>query len=76
MDRESETVVIGEWLYGVGRSSEFTKAMVRDDSVVGKVGYGGGVEVEFDDIILTWKMLNPGDSGISTWKHLQLEENG
>jgi len=75
VDRRSETAVMGDWLHGVGRSSEYTKALVRDDSVVGKVQYGAGVEIEFDDIILTWKMLSPGDSGISAWKHLEVKDS-
>ncbi|GAG95253.1 unnamed protein product, partial [marine sediment metagenome] len=58
---------IGATVHKVGRTSGYTHATILDDSVHGTVSYGGGKTVEFDDIMLTTKLLDPGDSGSSCW---------
>ena len=49
-----------------GRTTCHTRAKVIDASAVVRVWYGNGFAV-FDDIILTEKMLEGGDSGSSVW---------
>ena len=66
-------VHIGDLIHKVGRTSEYTSGRVIDDSVHGKVDYGNFNVVEFDDLILTEKMLEGGDSGSSAWKEMNLE---
>jgi len=50
-----------------GRTSCHTKAKVVDESATVKVGYGSYDYAVFEDIILTEKLLEPGDSGSSVW---------
>ena len=51
----------------VGRTTEYTKAQIIDSSAVMKVSYGSYVVV-FNDVIVTTKLLEPGDSGSSVWE--------
>jgi hypothetical protein len=43
-----------------------------DDSAYGRVSYGGVSFVEFDDVVLTTKMLEGGDSGSAGWTSISL----
>lgn len=66
-------VHVGDLIHKVGRTSEYTSGRVIDNSVHGKVDYGNFNVVEFDDLILTEKMLEGGDSGSSAWRDMDLE---
>jgi len=72
VDKTVEPATIGETIHKIGRTSEYTSGMVLDDSAYGRVSYGGLSMVEFDDVILTTPMLEPGDSGDSAWKSMIL----
>jgi len=50
-----------------GRTSCYTTAKVIDSSAHVRVSYGN-FRAEFDDVILTTKLLEPGDSGSAVWK--------
>jgi len=67
VDVEWREPAISETLWKIGRTSEYTEATITDDSVHGTVDYGNYNYIEFDDLILTTKLLDPGDSGSATW---------
>ncbi|MEM2382966.1 MAG: hypothetical protein QW521_02195 [Desulfurococcaceae archaeon] len=67
LDVASTDVIEGEIVEKSGRTSCHTKAKVIDDSATVKVGYGSYEYAVFEDIILTEKLLEPGDSGSSVW---------
>lgn len=69
LDYEVDTVKAGETLHKTGRTSCYTEAQVTLESAYEIVNYGA-YNVAFDDVILTEKMLDPGDSGSSVWKSL------
>lgn len=71
MGKSSASASIGDLLRKVGRTTEQTEASVRDDVVRGVVNYGSQMFVEFDDLLLTEKLLEGGDSGSSVWKEMQ-----
>ena len=56
----------GDVVMKTGRTSCFTKAKVIDASAAMKVGYGS-FTAWFEDVVLTEKLLEPGDSGSSVW---------
>jgi len=56
----------GDVVMKTGRTSCFTKAKVIDTSAAIEVGYGS-FTAWFEDVILTEKLLEPGDSGSSVW---------
>jgi hypothetical protein len=56
----------GDTVCKTGRTSCFTTAKVIDSSSHVRVNYDS-FEAEFDDVVLTEKLLEPGDSGSSTW---------
>jgi len=57
----------GDVLEKTGRTSCHTKAKVLSTSTTMIVSYGT-FEAEFSDVILTEKLLSPGDSGSAVWK--------
>ncbi len=67
VDKETAAVAVGDQIHKVGRTTEYTAGRVLDDSAYGRVGYGGVSFVEFDDVVLTTKMLEGGDSGSAGW---------
>jgi len=67
VDKEIVPVTVGDQIHKVGRTTEYTTGRVLDDSAYGRVSYGGVSYVEFDDVVLTTKMLEGGDSGSSGW---------
>jgi len=67
VDVEWREPSIGETIWKIGRTSEYTEATITDDSVHGTVDYGNYNYIEFDDLILTTKLLDPGDSGSAIW---------
>jgi len=62
-------VVAGDVLHKTGRTSCHTSAVVSVESAYEVVGYGS-YYAAFDDVVLTEKLLEPGDSGSSAWKEL------
>lgn len=54
-------------LHKTGRTSCYSTAAVRIESAHEIVNFGA-YNVEFDDVIVTDKMLDPGDSGSSIWR--------
>lgn len=72
VDREAAQVTVGDQVHKVGRTTEYTAGRVMDDSAYGRVGYGGVSFVEFDDVVLTTKMLEGGDSGSAGWTSISL----
>ena len=70
VDVDVVEVEVGDILHKVGRTTGYTTGRVIDDSAYVWVSYGGyGNNRPFDDIIMTEKMLEGGDSGSSVWKH-------
>ena len=65
-------VAVGDQIHKVGRTTEYTAGRVVDDSTYGRVSYGGVSFVEFDDVVLTTKMLEGGDSGSAGWTSISL----
>jgi intein/homing endonuclease len=57
---------VGDILEKSGRTSCYTKAKVIDESAQVQVSYDT-FAATFDDVILTEKLLDPGDSGSSAW---------
>jgi hypothetical protein len=57
---------VGDILEKSGRTSCYTKAKVIDESAQVQVSYDV-FTATFDDVILTEKLLDPGDSGSSAW---------
>lgn len=59
----------GDMIYkGDSRTTARGSARVLYDSVFLWVGYGGlGNNRPFDDIVMTEKLINPGDSGTAAW---------
>ena len=74
VDKEIVPVTVGDQIHKVGRTTEYTTGRVLDDSAYGRVSYGGVSFVEFDDVILTTKMLEGGDSGSAGWTYISLIE--
>jgi len=72
IDVDVPVVDVGDTLHKVGRTTEYTTGAVIDDCAHGKVDYGGGNLIEFDDLILTTKMLEGGDSGDAVWDSMVL----
>jgi hypothetical protein len=72
VDKEIVPVTVGDQIHKIGRTTEYTMGRVVDDSAYGRVGYGGVSFVEFDDVVLTTKMLEGGDSGSSGWTSISL----
>ncbi len=68
IDVDIETVIEGDKVHKVGRTSEYTKGTVLDADAHGVVNYGGYNYIELDDLIMTGAMLQGGDSGSSVWK--------
>jgi hypothetical protein len=56
----------GDTVCKTGRTSCFTTAKVIDSSSHVRVNYDS-FEAEFDDVVLTTKLLEAGDSGSSVW---------
>jgi hypothetical protein len=71
VDKEIAPVTGGDQIYKVGRTTEYTTGRVMDDSAYGRVSYGVSF-VEFDDVVLTTKMLEGGDSGSAGWTSISL----
>ena len=61
-----ETLQVGDTVAKTGRTSCFTKAQVISTSARLQVSYGTFI-AEFSDIVLTTKLLDPGDSGSAVW---------
>ena len=57
---------VGKVVEKSGRTSCYSKAEIVDDSAEVRVRYDEGVAL-FTDVILTEKLLEPGDSGSSVW---------
>jgi hypothetical protein len=57
---------VGDILEKSGRTSCYTKAKVIDESAQVQVSYDT-FTATFDNVILTEKLLDPGDSGSSVW---------
>ena len=72
VDKETVSVAVGDQIHKVGRTTEYTAGQVVDDSAYGRVSYGGVSFVEFDDVVLTTKMLEGGDSGSAGWTSISL----
>jgi len=72
VDKEIASVTVGDQIHKVGRTTEYTEGRVVDDSAYGRVSYGGVSFVEFDDVVLTTKMLEGGDSGSAGWTSISL----
>jgi hypothetical protein len=72
IDKEIVPVNVGDRIHKIGRTTEHTTGQIVDDSAYGRVNYGGASFVEFDDIVLTTKMLEGGDSGSSGWTKISL----
>jgi hypothetical protein len=64
---EGIEVSLGDTVHKTGRTSCHTTAQVIVDSVYETVNYGSYM-VAFDDVLMTSKLLEPGDSGSSVWK--------
>jgi len=64
---EVTDVKIGDTVEKTGRTSCHTQAKVIDTIAVVTVSYGNYRAI-FEDVILTSKLLEPGDSGSSIWK--------
>jgi len=62
----AEQVEVGTVFHKTGRTSCLTKAALINQSVYEIVGYGP-FYIVFDDVYMTDKMLDPGDSGSSCW---------
>lgn len=71
LETEIASVTIGDQIHKVGRTTEYTAGRVLDDSAYGRVGYGINY-VEFDDVVLTTKMLEGGDSGSAGWTSISV----
>lgn len=61
---------LDEEIHKIGRTSEYTRGVIRDDCAHGMVDYGGAGYIEFDDLILTDAMLEGGDSGNAAWANV------
>ena len=61
-----ETLQVGDTVAKTGRTSCFTKAQVISTSARLQVSYGN-FTAEFSDVVLTTKLLDPGDSGSAVW---------
>ena len=72
VDKETVSVAVGDQIHKVGRTTEYTAGQVVDDSAYGRVSYGGVSFVEFDDVVITTKMLEGGDSGSAGWTSIAL----
>lgn len=59
-------VLEGNIIYKTGRTSCYTNTHVIDRSGVSQVNYGSFTAI-FDDIIISDKLLEPGDSGSFVW---------
>ena len=70
-DVDIATPIIGNEVHKIGRTSEYTSATIIDDCVHGIVSYGELNNVEFDDLVLTEKLLEGGDSGSSCWLKIE-----
>ena len=57
----------GDLLHKTGRTSCYSKAAAILESAYEVVSYGA-YSVAFDDVVVTAKMLEPGDSGSSVWR--------
>ena len=75
IEKSIESVDVGDTIYKIGRTTEYTSGQVLDDSAYGRVNYGDLRFVEFDDVILTTAMLEGGDSGDAGWKTLTKQVN-
>ena len=73
IDVDVRVVEVGDTLHKVGRTTEYTAGVVVDDCAHGKVDYGGGNVIEFDDLILTEAMLEGGDSGDAAWGSVSIK---
>jgi hypothetical protein len=70
VDVDVVEVGVDEVVHKVGRTTGYTTGRVVDDSAFVWVSYGGfGNDRPFDDVIMTEKMLEGGDSGSSVWRH-------
>lgn len=58
---------VNDILHKTGRTSCYSKARQILDSAYEQVNYGAYI-VAFDDVAVTEKMLDPGDSGSAIWK--------
>ena len=70
VDAEIKSVEVGDTLFKVGRTTEYSIGDVQDDCAHGIVNYGGYSYIEFDDLIMTDAMLEGGDSGSSAWARM------
>ena len=70
VDVGTHLVYVGDTLFKVGRTTEYTCGTILDDCAHGTVNYGGFNNIEFDDLILTEAMLDGGDSGSSAWARM------
>ena len=61
-----KTLQVGDTVAKTGRTSCFTKAQVISTSARLQVSYGIFI-AEFSDVVLTTKLLDPGDSGSAVW---------
>lgn len=67
LDVKTAEVNFNDKVEKTGRTSCHTRATVIDESAMVKIEYSG-FEAVFDDVILTTKLMEPGDSGSSVWK--------
>jgi len=69
VDVDVVEVGVDEVVHKVGRTTGYTTGRIVDDSMHLWVSYGGfGNDRPFDDVIMTEKMLEGGDSGSSVWR--------
>lgn len=74
LNKNSKVAEIGDTIHKVGRTTGYTSGNVIDDSVFLWISYGGtGTERPLDDIIMTEKMLEGGDSGSAGWLQVTLD---
>ena len=64
-----EEALAGDTVYkGDGRTTNRNMGRVIDDSWFLYVNYGGlGMDIPFDDVVMTEKMIEGGDSGTAVW---------
>lgn len=72
VEAEIKPVKVGDTLFKIGRTSEYSIGEVLDDCAHGTVNYGGYNYIELDDLIMTEAMLQGGDSGSSAWKNMRI----
>lgn len=72
IDKAIQVVHVGNRIHKVGRTTGYTSGLILDDSATIRVAYSDFVSVEFEDIIMTDKMIEGGDSGSSAWRYINL----